>query len=269
MQQITKNVFVKGRDTDTDKHALPPDAYLEAHNVELIADGEFSALKNLAGTTSVKDITFGANVRVLGVYENLYKIGAISGKKCITIITLDQDPVFVDTLTGELTYEGFAIVDLNVYIEPPVGELVFEGFAPSTTVTVAPGVGAGTYAGFIPTIVTEVPLAPVDVELENNGVSGDITVTYLVIDGETIDTVSGSFPVDKGQAYSGEVSDTTGYYTVRVGIEGTTFNHHIRVRGTDLALSQQNVLGAGEYVFTGIDLTPPGTLTVEVREGSI
>ena len=103
MQKVTKNTFEKGLNSDIDPNKLPPTAYTDAHNVELVGDGDFFALRNVKGTTLKEQILAGINAEVIGVYDNFYKINGVD-KKCLTIFTV-EDPVLVAspatfTLTG-------------------------------------------------------------------------------------------------------------------------------------------------------------------------
>lgn len=90
MQKITRNTFEKGLNTDQEASKLQPQNYTDAHNVELIGDGDFFSLKNIKGTTGLENIVAGANASVIGVFENTYDIGG-EKKKCLTIFTLEDD----------------------------------------------------------------------------------------------------------------------------------------------------------------------------------
>lgn len=90
MQKITRNTFEKGLNTDQEASKLQPVQYTDAHNVELVGDGDFFALKNIKGTTNVQNIISGANSSVIGVFENTYDIAG-QKKKCLTIFTIEDD----------------------------------------------------------------------------------------------------------------------------------------------------------------------------------
>lgn len=87
MQRLTVNRFTKGRNTDVSKALIGIDQYIEAHNVELVGDGNFYALKNIKGTTNVKNIA--GNAECLGVFRNNYLISS-EQKQCLTIFTLSS-----------------------------------------------------------------------------------------------------------------------------------------------------------------------------------
>lgn len=89
MQKVTKNTFERGLNSDIDPNKLPPSAYTDAHNVELVGDGDFFALRNVKGTTLKEQILAGINAEVIGVYDNFYKINGVD-KKCLTIFTLED-----------------------------------------------------------------------------------------------------------------------------------------------------------------------------------
>lgn len=90
MQKITRNTFEKGLNTDTDPSKLDPQSYVDAQNVELIADGDFFALKNIKGLTYVSDIisNTGYDNYVLASFSNKYKKGTVENVEGITIFTL-------------------------------------------------------------------------------------------------------------------------------------------------------------------------------------
>lgn len=88
MQKITRNTFEKGLNTDQELSKLEPSYYTDAHNVELVGDGDFFSLKNIKGTTNVQNIIGVGSV--IGVYENTYDING-QKKKCLTIFTIESD----------------------------------------------------------------------------------------------------------------------------------------------------------------------------------
>jgi len=90
MQKITRNTFEKGLNTDQEASKLQPQQYTDAHNVELVGDGDFFSLKNIKGTTNLDNIVSGTNASVIGVFENTYDIGGAK-KKCLTIFTVEDD----------------------------------------------------------------------------------------------------------------------------------------------------------------------------------
>lgn len=90
MQKPTKNIFAGGLNTDKDKNIIESSQYIEAHNVELVSDNNFYALKNIKGTTSVQNIINVADTDVLGVFETKYKIDTTFDIQCLTIITATE-----------------------------------------------------------------------------------------------------------------------------------------------------------------------------------
>lgn len=87
MNRLTINRFVKGLNTDVDKTLLDPVFFTDAHNLEIVGNGNFFSLKNIKGTVNVQNVINTANTVLLGVFENFYKIGNTSGIKCLTIFT--------------------------------------------------------------------------------------------------------------------------------------------------------------------------------------
>lgn len=86
MNKETRNSFQKGLNTDVSPAWLEPFFYTDAHNLELVGDGHFYALKNVRGTLDVQTITASTDVE-LETYESTYKIGSTYGVKCLTIFT--------------------------------------------------------------------------------------------------------------------------------------------------------------------------------------
>jgi hypothetical protein len=86
---ITRNSWEGGQNTDVSKSLLNPSFYLEAHNLEASANGEFFALKNVRGTTLIENLIATPGTEVLGVFSNNYLIDNIS-KKCLTIFTATE-----------------------------------------------------------------------------------------------------------------------------------------------------------------------------------
>lgn len=88
MQKITRNSFEKGVNKDIDSDKIQPSSYTDAHNVELVGDGDFFSLRNIKGTTFEHQILESGG-QVIGVYDNVYKIGGVS-KKCLTVFTFED-----------------------------------------------------------------------------------------------------------------------------------------------------------------------------------
>lgn len=85
MQEF-KNNFSGGRNSDADPSVIPPNQYISANFVELVGEGNFYALRNIKGTTLVKNLSVLARFNVMAVFENKYLIGGES-LDCLTIIS--------------------------------------------------------------------------------------------------------------------------------------------------------------------------------------
>ena len=70
---LSQNTFNAGRDSDS--VIIPQGKYRSAFNLELVGDGKFQALKNIAGTTQVKQIQSSSSVRTIGTFKTKYLIG--------------------------------------------------------------------------------------------------------------------------------------------------------------------------------------------------
>ena len=116
MQKITRNTFEKGLNTDQEASKIQPVQYTDAHNVELVGDGDFFALKNIKGTTNVQDIISATNVNVIGVFENTYDING-QKKKCLTIFTVED----FSGLDAEIESFAFTGNDASFSIGAPPG----------------------------------------------------------------------------------------------------------------------------------------------------
>lgn len=89
MQKITRNTFEKGLNADIENSKIEPVQYTEAHNVEIVGDGEFLSLRNIKGTEAVQAVTSAVGGEVIGVFENSYLINGIK-KKCLTVFTVED-----------------------------------------------------------------------------------------------------------------------------------------------------------------------------------
>jgi hypothetical protein len=87
---LQRNGFKGGMNKDADSSVMPPDFYLDAHNLTLTGDGKFFALENIKGTTElgVLDISFFGEV--MAVYENRYTIGTDTDVRCLTVFTAES-----------------------------------------------------------------------------------------------------------------------------------------------------------------------------------
>ncbi len=103
-QRLTKNTFSKARNTDVSKALIGPDQYIEAHNVEIVGDGNFFALQNIQGTVNVQNII--SDTECLGVFRNKYVISG-STKECLTIFgfTSGLFKIWCYDLQGDTLYE--------------------------------------------------------------------------------------------------------------------------------------------------------------------
>lgn len=88
--KITKNSFSGGRNSDVNVAILPPDQYIEAHNVDFIANGNFYALQNLSGTTFLSSFGTDATLREIGSYPCKFTInGTLT--YCIIYATMSSN----------------------------------------------------------------------------------------------------------------------------------------------------------------------------------
>lgn len=136
--RLTKNTFEGGRNTDTNKSLLQPNQYLEAHNLDLVADGSFFALRDINGTEYLKEIINDSTAKEIGAFYTRYLISG-STKNCITYFTVtstnfniwcyDIDSNQLYALYQEAVVAGFnttdRVVDAINYPENGVDVLYF------------------------------------------------------------------------------------------------------------------------------------------------
>lgn len=84
--QIHKNSFDGGLNTNIVKNLLPPNKYIEANNVNIASDGNFFALENIKGTTSLVTLPEGG-YNVLAVFKANFRINSTSDIPGLVIIT--------------------------------------------------------------------------------------------------------------------------------------------------------------------------------------
>lgn len=103
-QRLTKNTFSKARNTDVSKALIGPDQYIEAHNVEIVGDGNFFALQNIQGTVNVQNIV--SSAKCLGVFRNKYVISGVT-KECLTIFGFPSGlfKIWCYDLQGDTLYQ--------------------------------------------------------------------------------------------------------------------------------------------------------------------
>lgn len=130
MQKITRNTFEKGLNTDQEVSKIQPVQYTDAHNVELVGDGDFFSLKNIKGTTNVQNVLTGTNVNVIGVFENTYDING-QKKKCLTIFTVEDD-LSVNAESASYNLTGNAV---NLVRSAPPGSKTMVASAGSFALT--------------------------------------------------------------------------------------------------------------------------------------
>lgn len=130
MQKITRNTFEKGLNTDQEVSKIQPVQYTDAHNVELVGDGDFFSLKNIKGTTNVQNVLTGTNVNVIGVFENTYDING-QKKKCLTIFTVEDD-LSVNAESASYNLTGNAV---NLVRSAPPGSKTMTASAGTFTFT--------------------------------------------------------------------------------------------------------------------------------------
>ena len=151
--RITKNSFAKGLNADIDPQSLPPDSYVDAHNLTLTSDGKFLALKNFQGTLPTGAVTGGINTlfpdstNVRSIVGK-YKVGDVEGVNFITyFITgneagdqgafyitaydLDNDVLyylFQQQGLGTDYFDEHRIVDLRSFAENGIDYIYFTDF---------------------------------------------------------------------------------------------------------------------------------------------
>lgn len=141
-QNITKNSYEAGRNTDVDPSLINPNQYISAYNVELESNGKFFALTNINGTTELKTFTgLPTDTVILNDFPSKYKIDGVE-YKCITYFTVANGLFKVwcyNTESNDL-YELFEevvgndyltdnrVVDVKNYPENGVDVLYFTDF---------------------------------------------------------------------------------------------------------------------------------------------
>lgn len=125
MQKITRNTFEKGLNTDIESSKIEPVQYTDAHNVEIVGDGEFLSLRNIKGTESVQAVTNAVNAEVIGVFENTYLINGVA-KKCLTVFTVENYTALSAT-SGSYLFSGSP------------ANLIYAAGAGSKTMSASPG----------------------------------------------------------------------------------------------------------------------------------
>lgn len=115
--RLTRNSFEGGRNTDTNKSMLPPNQYLEAHNLEMVADGSFFALRDINGSLYLKEIVNDATAKEIGAFYTKYLISG-SLKNCITYFTVTSTNFNIwcyDTEANQLyaLYQEAVVAEFN------------------------------------------------------------------------------------------------------------------------------------------------------------
>lgn len=113
--QESINKWDGGRNTDTNKGSIPPNQYLEAHNLELVGDGNFFALQNIKGTTELNTLSSDPTAEEIGAFATKYLIGGVL-KKCVTYF------VVTDTLLKVFCYDTEADYLYELYEETIAGD---------------------------------------------------------------------------------------------------------------------------------------------------
>lgn len=188
MQKLTLNHFFKGLNTDHDKNIIEPQYYTDAHNVELVSEGTFLALKNIKGTLEKEEITSVADTEVLKCIDNLYKIGNTNGVKCVTVFTAKNSGNFkiwcYDTENDAL-YELYEIavgasylsndriVDAETYSENGIDIVYFTDYFSEI----------GQLRCEIPDPYAANFLTDYDISLQRRGANGTIEITDILAGG--------------------------------------------------------------------------------------
>lgn len=103
-QQIHRNTFEGGLNTDITENIVSPTQFLDGYNLSLVGDGKFLSLQDFKGTTNLATITTLNNTTVLGVFNTRYTIGTATKVPCITIFTVRGS---VDGLTATFNISAY------------------------------------------------------------------------------------------------------------------------------------------------------------------
>jgi hypothetical protein len=90
--EVFKNSFEGGLDTNMSPTLIPNNKYIEATNVNLVADGQFFALQDIKGTIQATEISdYIDHANILAAFNNNYTIEGVPGFAGITLIyTVDN-----------------------------------------------------------------------------------------------------------------------------------------------------------------------------------
>lgn len=89
MYKLTKNSFSGGRNSDINVADIQPNQYQAAHNIDIVANGNFFALENIKGTTGLAVLAEDDTTREIGSYPCKFSInGTLT--YCIVYITMSS-----------------------------------------------------------------------------------------------------------------------------------------------------------------------------------
>lgn len=115
---IHKNTFDGGLNTDLAPAIINQNQYIDANNVTLIGSGQFLALQNVRGTLKIKDLNATTNTTtILRAVPCKYKVGTSEGLDGITIFSHEEDPVGTSNLFKISAYVFSTDTLYNIYSE--------------------------------------------------------------------------------------------------------------------------------------------------------
>ena len=90
--EVSKNVFVKGINSDVEHLKQPKDTLRDVVNMDILANGKFGALSNMKGSTNLKNIVAGCDIASLNVLASSECDGTFNGatNPCIVYFTFDN-----------------------------------------------------------------------------------------------------------------------------------------------------------------------------------
>jgi hypothetical protein len=85
--EVFKNSFEAGLDTNMSPNLIPHNKYIQASNVNIVANGEFHALQDIKGTLDATAVaTYVGDANILAAFNNNYRVEDVSGLPGITLI---------------------------------------------------------------------------------------------------------------------------------------------------------------------------------------
>lgn len=226
MQKITRNTFEKGLNTDQEAGKLEPVKYTDAHNVELVGDGDFFALKNIKGTTNVENVVSTASASVIGVFENTYDING-QKKKCLTIFTI-QDDFNLQAGAGTFNFTGN-----NVTFNVDIADIVMPASAGTFTLTGQDVTNREAYAYLIKGLEASGLDACANISLSSGGsiVYSEVDSLAAFVTGDTV-LYSDAFLLNP---FTG--AGVGSFYKIRAYNSGTEYNTEVQADGEVYSLN--------------------------------